>query len=274
MPVVAVGYEALGLRVTRGEVESLIHGEKVIEPSRVRVEVGMEKPQIIGTSEGSLARIQHSAATEPGMSGGPILNEQGQVVGMAYGVLRQAGTQITNAGNGSTRNSNKLYLAIAAPMIADFLNESDSVIKAFLQVKTPTSFNLITNTPIGPASKYGAGGVLDYEEIEFQIHHQHAASMIPCLSNALRRNRLDFRARALLAEANYQESLYPGQAGSYLRAAFYQAAWLMLFAPEETYAKSAQAFLDQERKGFPVMAAARRPSRRCCFLSRCRSSWN
>jgi S1-C subfamily serine protease len=42
---------------------------------------------IRGTSPGFVGRLQHSASVGHGSSGGPVIDEAGQVIGVSYGLM-------------------------------------------------------------------------------------------------------------------------------------------------------------------------------------------
>jgi S1-C subfamily serine protease len=255
LPVTAVGYDLQGLRVTRGEIESLIRGEKVLEPARVRSSPADGRPPVVvGADEGKIVRIQHSAPTEAGVSGGPLLNEKGEVVGVAYGLLRPTGENPAADSN--------LQLAISIGVVKEFLEGRTVRIPGSLTGRQWFSSNeqsppqIITNGSI--ASRILAGSPMELVETERLIRSGNAAAAIPGLEARLRRSRQDFNARALLALAHYEESRFAHQDGSasdHLRAAFYQSAWLAYFAPEAGFGRQSREFI--EDPGIQKRAAQR-----------------
>lgn len=118
-PITALGCLSDGLHASGGEVLSLIHGARVHEEMRLVRQTSPETGQAVvtvsGTSAGPLVRIQHSAPTGHGSSGGPILDARGGVIGVAYALL-------LDKNKPSDPNSvNDLNLAIASNVLKAFL---------------------------------------------------------------------------------------------------------------------------------------------------------
>jgi len=254
MRVVVVGYAREGLRVARGEVKSLIRGRKVGEPARVRIGPGRKQgPIVLGASEGEIVRIQHSASTEAGVSGAPLLNEEGMVIGVAYALLKPTGAKRT------TSVSPSLHLAIAGSVVEEFLQEHR------MEIRTPRNggesgrlspgeFAAAEREPPtagGEGDSYGSlparPSPQELEKVDAWIRRGNAAAAIPLLQARLRRDRQDFRARALLARAHYQQSRSLPHSDSHLLAALYHFAWLTYFAPETPFAEDARPFLEKAR---------------------------
>jgi S1-C subfamily serine protease len=236
--VTAVGYTDAGLKISRGKIESLIRGEKALEPGQIRSYPGGDKPAIVvGKNEGEVVRIQHSAAIAAGMSGGPVLNSDGQVVGISYGFLK------ANAAPGE--KAQEIFLAVSRNPLEKFL-----AAKVSLQAVPPleeTASPVLPAAASPPSPPQQLGNATELEDLAFDIRHSRANTAIPNLQLRLRRNRFDFAARALLVQAHLQESLYPSQLGPQLQAAFYQASWLAYFAPELNFANPAKIFIGEQR---------------------------
>lgn len=239
MPIVSLGYVLEGLRVTRGKVESLIRGQAVVEPARVRSQPGTRRvPIIVGADTGQVRRLQHSAPTEAGMSGGPLLDENGKVIGVAYGLLR------------STRRVQEafptLQLGIAVGIVKQFLAEQADNLPAASHIQL-TQDELVTREPSGELAARAAwvGSTEELASIERRLRLGNTNGVIPLLESRIFHNRYDFRARALLAMVHHQESRFATQTGAHLPAAFYQTAWLAWFAPEEEYGENARRYLEE-----------------------------
>jgi S1-C subfamily serine protease len=239
--ITALGYQENGLQISRGKVESLIRGKTALEAGIIKSQPGSGKtPIIVGKSDGEVVRFQHSAAVASGMSGGPILDGSGRVVGVSYGVLSAPGS--------GTEASAKIYLAVSSQAIKRFLDANQdrrSLAKPSPEAKLegtgfPNSLSAFP-PPQSPAQSQ------ELEALAFDIRHHRAAAALPRLEVRLRRNRFDYSTRALLIQAHYQESLYPAQTGPQLQAAYYQAAWLAYFAPEIDFALPAEKFLSEQR---------------------------
>jgi S1-C subfamily serine protease len=248
LPVISAGYGEDGFHISRGEILSLIRGENALAPGRILSSPGNKQtPLVVGAETGGIVRIQHSAPTEAGMSGGPILNDNGEVLGIAYGVLSAKPDDLPG-------DPVKLYLAIAGPRIIRFLATSLPPPSSPAASQPPAVGE--GDLPQGPTSPppASASGNEELAELAFRIRTQNARAAIPYLQVRLRLNRTDFAARALLVQAHYQESLYPAQKNENLQAAFYQASWLSIFAPELEYARPAQKFIaGLEAAAFPAI---------------------
>ena len=115
--MVVLGFPEDGYQESDGEVLSLVHGWEVHEDLRLVRSTdpltGKETITVSGTSAGPVVRLQHSAATGHGSSGGPVLDEPGRVIGVAYALLSDQ--------NGVARTD--LNLAIASNVLRRFLKE-------------------------------------------------------------------------------------------------------------------------------------------------------
>ncbi len=257
-PVVVMGYSGNGLRVARGEVRSLIRGQKVTESARLQMQAGGRTPIIVGAAEGEIVRVQHSASTEGGMSGGPLVDEEGRVVGVAYGLLRPA--------ENARASSPGLNLAIAGGVLEKFLSEHKSAPAA------PAAENLAglpqgSPQPAADRERPWLASAAELQEIETWISRGNSARAIPVLEGWLRRDRHNFRARALLARAHYEESRLRPEGGAHVLASLYQSAWLAFFAPEISFAENAAAALEDaglRRKASPFASG---PAPRTLLLS-------
>jgi|GEM_PF-6900301 len=239
-PITALGYRAEGLQISRGRILSLIRGETASEAGVIQSRPGSgETPIVVGKQTGAIVRFQHSAAVSSGMSGGPLVNASGQVVGVSYGLLSPTGENADAA--------LQLYLAVSSRALKRLLDETKN-----LRSAGEAPVDVASESDLAPAVVAGSSPVSparpqELDSLAFDIRHNRAASALPYLEARLRRNRFDYPARALLVQAHYQESLYPAQAAAQLQAAYYQAAWLSYFAPEMDYAFPALQFMEQHK---------------------------
>jgi len=117
--VAALGFPDDAFVSTSGRVLSLIYGVRVHDDMqivrRVDPRTGEETTTVSGTSNGPLVRLQHSAPTGHGSSGGPLLDAHGSVIGVCYALLsrRQPGAEDLPAAG--------LNLAIASNVLRQFL---------------------------------------------------------------------------------------------------------------------------------------------------------
>lgn len=262
-PVTAAGYSEEGLHISRGEILSLIKGAKVMAPGRILSTPGSDRvPLVLGDKEGDLVRIQHSAPTEPGMSGGPILSQTGKVLGISYGV-------ISETGKAPSSEAVKMYLAVSGEMIKRFLDKGlppeTTGRETSAGESSPTPYPGFRPSAISSPLANSAGGD-ELDKLAEKIARQEAYAAIPLLQDRLRRNRFDFAARALLVKAHYQEALYPAKKQNNLQAAFYQAGWLANFAPELTYALPAEEFINAQESS--IISYVTDPGAECLLLSR------
>jgi len=124
--VVALGFPEDEFLATEGRILSLIHGAEVHSDMQLvqssDPETGATAITVSGTSRGPVGRLQHSAPTGHGNSGGPLLDRRGRVIGVAYALLSDT--------NGTARTD--LNLGIAANVLRKFLREHAI---AFTEVK-------------------------------------------------------------------------------------------------------------------------------------------
>jgi len=117
--VTALGFPENEFQASGGEVISLIRGANVHEEMRLvrRSSPQPGEPPVIvsGTSQGPVVRLQHSAATGHGSSGGPLIDARNRVVGVCYALLADR-----NQPNGDETDLN---LAIASEVLKRFLRE-------------------------------------------------------------------------------------------------------------------------------------------------------
>jgi S1-C subfamily serine protease len=116
--ITALGFPENGFQASEGKVLSLIHGTHVHEEMRLVRHSGPEGRGVTvsGTSPGPLVRLQHSAPTGHGSSGGPLLDARNQVIGVAYAVL-------ADRSHPAEEDIADLNLAIASNVLKRFLRE-------------------------------------------------------------------------------------------------------------------------------------------------------
>jgi S1-C subfamily serine protease len=111
----ALGFPNDGFVATSGEILSLIRGPEVHSDMSIVQTVdprtGEASIRVAGPPTGPVGRLQHSAPTGHGSSGGPLVDSQGHVIGIAYALLSD--------GNGETRAD--LNLGIISSVIVEFL---------------------------------------------------------------------------------------------------------------------------------------------------------
>jgi hypothetical protein len=217
----------------------LIRGQKVAESAVLKRDPKQDKiPIIVGAADGEIIRIQHSAATDAGVSGGPVLDRQGRVAGVAYGLLKRSGA--------AEESSPQLNLAIAVNVLDKFLREQSAVLEAIAQEASESNGGSATPSlspsPSSSSPAWAANSGEDLGALQRMLERNDIKT-IPLLEARLRRNRYDYAARALLVQAHYQESRFNMQAKAHLLAAFYQAAWLSYFAPENNFGESGRSFI-------------------------------
>jgi len=118
--VTALGFPENGFQASAGAIVSLIRGAHVHEEMRLMRRsspVAGEPPVIVsGTSQGPVVRLQHSAPTGHGSSGGPLLDAKDRVIGVCYAMLADR-----NQPGGDEADLN---LAIASDVLKKFLRDS------------------------------------------------------------------------------------------------------------------------------------------------------
>ncbi len=135
-PILAVGFPEDEFQSRSGKILSLIHGGRVHEEMQVirgrDPDTGQETITLSGTSPGPLVRFQHSAACGHGSSGGPLLDQHGRVIGVAYAqVLPPRSSDSIASGDRAQGNPegnqepgpDALSLAIASNVLRRFLTE-------------------------------------------------------------------------------------------------------------------------------------------------------
>jgi len=118
--VTALGFPENGFQASGGEVISFIRGAHVHEEMRLvrRGSLQPGEPPVIvsGTSNGPVVRVQHSAVTGHGSSGGPLLDSKNRVIGVCYALL-------ADRSQPEAEDTLDLNLAIAADVLKRFLRE-------------------------------------------------------------------------------------------------------------------------------------------------------
>jgi len=119
-PVRALGFPEEEFKATSGQILSLIRGSRVHDDlqyvRRVHPDTGAEIITLSGTRPGPVGRLQHSARTGHGSSGGPIVDGRGVVVGVAYALLSRGASDVADLGEPS-----ELNLGIASNALKRFL---------------------------------------------------------------------------------------------------------------------------------------------------------
>jgi S1-C subfamily serine protease len=117
--VTALGFPENGFQASAGAVISLIHGAHVHEEMRlVRPSTsapGQPAVTVSGSSQGPVVRLQHSATTGHGSSGGPLLDARNHVIGVCYASLVDRSLPDSE--------ETDLNLAIASDVLKQFLKE-------------------------------------------------------------------------------------------------------------------------------------------------------
>jgi S1-C subfamily serine protease len=116
----ALGFAEDGFQDTSGEVLSLITGHEVHERMNIVRSVdpvtGRELITVSGTSPGPVMRLHHDAPVGHGSSGGPIVDANGRVIGVAYALIAERGPDLEDESAGPGLN-----LAIASNALKRFL---------------------------------------------------------------------------------------------------------------------------------------------------------
>ncbi len=119
-PVLALGFPEDEFQTASGEILSLIHGARVHEEMqiirRLDPDAGEEAVTVSGTTAGPVVRLQHSAPTGHGSSGGPLLDDRGRVIAVAYALLAHRGPAPEEDSPASDLN-----LAIVSDVLKRFL---------------------------------------------------------------------------------------------------------------------------------------------------------
>ncbi len=117
----SLGFPNYEFQHSHGRILSLIQGKGVQEEMQVVESVDPTTHRqvvlVSGTSEGPVMRLQHDAPTGHGTSGGPLLDANGHVIGVAYALLAE-----TDA-DGNPAQRTDLNLGIASRVLIRFLKE-------------------------------------------------------------------------------------------------------------------------------------------------------
>lgn len=117
--VTALGFPENEFQASAGAVISLIHGAHVHEEMQLvrpsSSAPGQPPITVRGSSQGPIVRLQHSAPTGHGSSGGPLLDGRSRVIGVCYASLVDH-TQ-------PEAEELDLNLAIASDVLKQFLRE-------------------------------------------------------------------------------------------------------------------------------------------------------
>jgi len=121
-PVTSLGFPNYEFQDSSGRVLSLIQGRQVHEEMQLteRTDPATHRKvtTVSGTSDGPVMRFQHDAPTGHGSSGGPLLDGDGHVVGVAYALLAET------APDGNPEARTDLNLGIASDVLIRFLKEN------------------------------------------------------------------------------------------------------------------------------------------------------
>ncbi|MFB3880197.1 MAG: S1C family serine protease [Armatimonadota bacterium] len=119
--VSALGFPEDGFQESSGHVLSLISGREVHERMSIvrRTDplTGREVVTVSGTSPGPVVRLHHDAPVGHGSSGGPILDADGRVIGVAYALIAERNPDLDEESLGPGLN-----LAIASNVLKRFLS--------------------------------------------------------------------------------------------------------------------------------------------------------
>ena len=120
--VLSLGFPEYEFRSSRGHILSLIQGKTAHEDMQLvqstDPETGETITTVSGVSPGPVLRFQHNAPTGHGSSGGPLLNADGQVIGVAYALLSETDPE------GNTELRSDLNLGLASDMLMRLLKEN------------------------------------------------------------------------------------------------------------------------------------------------------
>ena len=120
--VSTLGFPHYEFQFSKGRVLALVYGHKVHEEMQLVQSVdpvtGEKVTTVSGQAGGPLMRFQHNAPTGHGSSGGPLLDPQGRVIGVAYALLSETSAE------GSTSMRTDLNLGIVSDVLARLLRQN------------------------------------------------------------------------------------------------------------------------------------------------------
>ncbi len=248
-PVRALGYagesaipdsSTSALQDTSGQVLSLITGHQVHEPMNIvrrsDPATGREIVTVSGTAPGPVLRLHHNAPVGHGSSGGPILDSEEGVIGVAYALIAERPSNGADSSLAEDPALAGLNLAITSNVLRSLL-ASQSV--SFTQAPAAQSSPQGGERPRGGGTRLGgtasAGSVsctrltlapathTQTSRLAFVSLGTRAPSLRPEQMEAeLARKPYNYLARQLLVDQLRQEGDY--------RAAYWHAAWLTWLA--------------------------------------------
>ncbi len=121
--ICSLGFPNYAFQESQGRILSLIQGRQVHEEMQLveRVDPATQRKivTVSGTNGGPIMRLQHDAPTGHGSSGGPLLNDRGCLIGVAYALLSET------APDGNTSLRTDLNLGIASDVLVQLLKQNN-----------------------------------------------------------------------------------------------------------------------------------------------------